>query len=64
MNRDLETFDDWFNALISVNMQQGEYGLHHPMGSCCYRDLLRDKKVKSALKDAWGRIIENGEQPE
>ena len=57
-------FDKWFQKLLNVNMTNGQHGLHYPMGSCCYRDVVRDKKVKAALKDAWNRIIENGEDPD
>ena len=56
-------FREWFNKLLNVNARHDEYGLEYPMGSCCYRDLLRDKLVKDALKDAWERIIVNGEEP-
>jgi len=56
-------FNRWFRKLLNVNAEHGEFGLEYPMGSCCYRDVLRDAKVKAALKDAWERIIENGEDP-
>lgn len=59
MRRDIVTFDDWFHALLASN--RGEHGLNHPMGSCCYRDLIRDKKVKDALKEAWVRLIEKSD---
>jgi len=57
-------FSQWFNALLMVGAKHGEHGLDHPMGACCYRDVLRDKKVKAALEDAWERIIINGEEVE
>lgn len=59
----MDNFSDWFNALLMVNGSHGEFGLEYPMGSCCYRDILRDPKVKEALEDAWQRIIVNGESP-
>jgi len=55
-------FHEWYRALLHVNTKRGELGLKYPMGgACCYRDVLRDPKVKDALKDAWKRIIEEGE---
>ena len=50
-------FDTWFNKLLNVNIKHSEY----PLGSCCYRDVLREKNVKKALREAWERIIVNGE---
>jgi len=63
MAKDLETFEDWHGALLVVNCNHNEFGLEYPMGSCCYRDLIRDKKVYEAMKDAWKRIIEGGQDP-
>lgn len=59
MRRELETFQDWFGALLMVNADHQEFGLEYPMGSCCFRDIVRDPKVRVALKDAWKRLIEN-----
>lgn len=58
---DIKDFNDWFNRLLNSSVRHSEYGLQYPLGSCCYRDVLRDKKVKEALKDAWDRIIIRGE---
>ena len=63
MNKDITSFEDWFMRLLNVNTDNGQFGLEYPMGSSCYRDIVRDKKTKDALKDAWVRIIENGEDP-
>lgn len=64
MPQPIKNFRDWFTRLLNVNGSRGEFGLNYPLGSCCYRDVLRDKKVKEALKDAWERIIINGEDPD
>ncbi len=59
----MSEFQEWYSKLLHVNADKGQFGLEYPMGSCCYRDLIRDKKVYEALKDAWHRIIVNGEDP-
>ena len=64
MAKSIRTFNDWFTRLLNLGVRHGEYGLDHPVGACCYRDVLRDKKVKEALKDAWERIIVKGEDPD
>lgn len=51
-------FDRWFRRLLVVNTNHHEFGLNYPLGSCCYRDVLRHEKVKEALKIAWKEIIE------
>jgi len=56
-------FVQWFHRLLNVNGTHNEFGLEYPMGSCCYRDVLRDPKVKKALEDAWQRIIIDGKGP-
>lgn len=53
------TYDEWFSKLLNINVSHGEYGLDHPMGSCCYRDVMRHEKVREALKVAWKEIIED-----
>ena len=51
--KELKTFDDWYDALLFVNSDRGEFGLQYPMGSCCFRDIVRDKKVKEAMREVW-----------
>ena len=46
------TFQEWFLKLLNVNSSRGEFGLNYPLGSWCYRDVLRDKEVITALKKA------------
>lgn len=59
----INDYRDWKTKLLSLAMTDGKFGLDHPMGSCCYRDLIRDAKSNEALKDAWERIIVKGEEP-
>lgn len=56
-------YSEWFRKLIGIGLKHREFGLQHPMGSCCYRDVLRDDKVQKVLKKAWTRIIINDERP-
>jgi hypothetical protein len=63
MPKPIKDFQDWFTRLLNVNGSNGQFGLDYPMGSACYRDILRDKVVKAALRDAWERIIVKGEDP-
>jgi uncharacterized protein YqfB (UPF0267 family) len=59
----MKDFREWKTKLLNLAMTEGKFGLDHPMGSCCYRDLIRDAKSNEALKDAWDRIIVKGEDP-
>ncbi len=49
------SFDDWFDSLLMSCLDGKIVG--HPLGSCKQRDVLRDKDVKKALKEAYERII-------
>lgn len=46
-------FSLWFTKLLYVNTVHGEFGEEYPMGCCLYRDVLRDEKVKDALRESW-----------
>jgi hypothetical protein len=58
MSDEIKDFNSWYIRLLNVNASNGQYGLDYPLGACCYRDILRDKKVKEALKEAWDKLIE------
>jgi hypothetical protein len=50
-------FYPWFMKLLKLSIKHREFGGQHPMGTCQYRDVIRDKKVQEALQDAWQRIV-------
>lgn len=57
VDKPFKTFGDWFKSLLLVNTKRKEFGLEYPLGSCCYRDILRDEKVKDAMKEAWAKQL-------
>ena len=57
-------FEEWHNKLQLVNMDHNEYGMQYPMGSCCYRDVIRDPEVVKALRNAWNKYVIEGEADE
>jgi hypothetical protein len=51
-----EKFKRWFRTLLlSATMTKGDIG-DHPLGSCLYRDIIRDKEAKNAMRRAWHEI--------
>ena len=52
------TFKGWYRKLLMSSIGSMKIGLDHPLGACCYRDVLRDKDVVAAMSKAWIRIIE------
>ena len=57
-NEDILSFDRWYRKLLTINVNHGEFGMDHPLGSCCYRDVLRHEKVLDALKSAWKEVMD------
>ncbi len=49
------TFEKWFQRLLLCAMDGEIVG--HPLGSCLERDVLRDRDVQVALRNAYDRIV-------
>lgn len=46
-------FEKWHFELSDYDEKLGRIGFEYPLGTCFYRDIIRDKNVKRAMWEAW-----------
>ena len=53
-------FNRWHSRLLFCSEEVEEDMDAHPLGSCLYRDIIRDEAVKEAMRRAWHKIKPEG----